>query len=223
MRTRLLTEDEKNHPSYRVFEDLLDIERCEFVIAGGSIHALVCDQNVFGDYDLFFFEYSQYEKMLIALMTMSMHNSGVVKKIAETKYAITFNVFGNSIQLIKTIFNVPGVQPDKETQIRSVFNSFDLSVCCYAIDENYLYYNPIYYTLSTPKNIIIQLQSVHNYARTLNRITKYVSRGCEIESNQFVSLIADMRNNHGKMNSSLDSYNFDKNELAPGYYSDLPF
>lgn len=225
MKSKPLTEDQKSHPTYRVLEDLLDIQECDFVIAGGSAHALVRDQNHAGDFDLFFFEYAQYEKMVVALITMSMHDSGLVKKTQETKYAITFEVFGNIVQLIKTIFPVPGTQPDKELQVQSIFNSFDLSVCCYAIDRDNLYYNQIY-VLSSPENIIIQLHAVHNYARTMSRIVKYASRGCEIELNQFLALIDNMRNNLHKVNMSLQEYNFDNPSLVPDSYADpndLPF
>lgn len=204
-----LTDDQKTHPTYRVLETLFDLADCEFVIAGGSVHALVRDQtpDPDGDYDVFFFSYSDYEKMLVALMTMSMNDIGVVKRLLETPYAITFNVFGSKVQLIKQIFASNESSKEKDDGLRILFNSFDLSVSCYAIDKHNLYRHSLFIMVDS-ESIIIQTFAVVNYARTLNRIMKYVKRGCSVDIQQIITILDDIKDNPSKVNNTLMKYNF---------------
>lgn len=133
-------------------------------IAGGaplSLYRGTFDQ--IKDWDLFFDSNESRAEAQVELL-----NHGF-QKSAETEWSTSYEKNGVIAQTIRHA-NFDSVE--------SIFESFDLSVCCFAIGENYITFTK--QAQEDVQNMVVNFTQTTNPVWCLNRIVKYAMKGFKL-------------------------------------------
>lgn len=159
-------------------------------IAGGCITS-ICTDTIPNDIDIFFKTDILFENLNNSLKSTSIC-------LSETKNAITYQYYGNTVQLIKpnTMFGLP----------EKLIERFDFTISMGAYDpiDNTFYFNDRFFIDLIAKKLVYNPDSIRPIS-TLNRLQKFLSRGYSISGIELIKIALAI--NSRQINDKIDLAN----------------
>jgi hypothetical protein len=166
----------------KAIEDEVGIKLSKDVfVAGGAIRAFHSSSERIKDIDIFFTSEEHFAK---AALEIDMESANV---IVEDEKHIKIKNKKYSIDLIRTVFGNP----------EEIISKFDFSVCMFALDSEYFYYEENSFIDLSKKQIMIN--TITYPASTLLRLLKYTRKGYRICNNELYKVLKSINEHEIKV------------------------
>lgn len=171
-------------------------------VAGGAVRDYFSEGFLTSDIDLYFSTLKNFEKC----KTFFIRTDG--KIVFENDKVIKFKWKDKKIDLVKTVFNNP----------QHSIDSFDFTVCCAAVDNDNLYYNPTFFIDLSKKQLMIN--KLDYPISTLWRLQKYNLKGFRICKGELTKIIEAIQNskpiNTQNESEIIDNIESDSSDIFKG-------
>ena len=182
---RNISLDNLSDVSKEILSTAQNLEGCW--IAGGAPLAIYMNKfNHIKDWDLFFDSDSSRKQAIEVFKDIGFEETYV------SDWSISYKKLGEMVQFITM---------DNYSKVEDIFKEFDLSVCCFAIEENHICYT--YQAKYDVDNMVMNFITTKSPVIFLKRIARYGAKGFKLTTSAVVKFL-----------QRLDQLNIDVNNIA---------